>query len=81
MTVGRRPPGPVPGFERMLRIGGPQDLRRAGAKLEEYLRHMAECFYSGLPASSGDTSNEDTIEDSEFMAWIAFQRADEDGAL
>lgn len=77
MTIGRRPPGNVPGFEQLMNKGGPQDLRRVGALLDQAFLHMGESSYNGLPNTPDGESTEAKLDQVEMLGWLAWQRADE----
>jgi hypothetical protein len=80
MTIGRRPPYPPPGFEQLMNKGGPQDFRKVGALLEQYLHHLSETSYNGLPnnpGGSGGETTEELVEQAEMLGLIAWQKADE----
>lgn len=75
MAFSRRHPRPVPGFGEEFQ----RDVRRAGVKLERYLKKFGFTLYLGTPQAHTHEGGLGVtgIEDTEQLAWVAFQRADE----
>jgi hypothetical protein len=57
--------------------GGPQDLRKVGALLDQAFHYLAESSYNGLPNTGEGESTQELLEQVEMLGWLAWQRADE----
>jgi len=86
MALGRRRPPPVPPIKQILGRSKDPDLRRAGAKLEEFLKYSGRAQYLGLPpdhthssSGSGGTIPVTAYEQAELIGWMAWMKADEAG--